>query len=68
MVRRSVDQTRTIEHASGISEPDRVPIRLDFACGGPAAAGATVKLLKGRRVQEERPEWLLRFESFGVGL
>jgi hypothetical protein len=34
MVRRSIDQTRTIEHASRISEPNRVPIRFDFARAG----------------------------------
>ena len=54
VVGRSVDQARSLQHSGGIGEPDGIPVGLDLAGGGPAAAGATVKLFKGRRIQEQR--------------
>ena len=54
MVWRSIHQARTLQHSGGIRQPDRVPIGLDLTGCRPAAAGATVKLFKGGRVQEQR--------------
>ena len=51
VVRVGVEQARALQHAGRIGEPDRVPVGLDFAGGGPARAGATIEILKGRRVE-----------------
>ena len=53
VVGRSVDQAGTLKHAGGIGEPDRVPVGLDLAGCGPAAAGAAIELFKGGGVEEQ---------------
>ncbi|RXH55569.1 hypothetical protein GRAN_2426 [Granulicella sibirica] len=53
---RRVEELRAFKHSCGIGEPDGIPVRLDFACSGPAGAGSTIKVLEGGRVQKERFE------------
>jgi len=52
VVRVGIEQARPFEHARRVSQPNRVPVGLDFAGSGPARAGATIKVLEGRRVQK----------------
>ena len=52
VVRRSVQQTRALEHAGGVSEPDGVPIGLNLARCGPARTRAAVEIFEGGRVQK----------------
>ena len=66
VVGRSVDQARPLQHARGIGEPDRVPVGLDLACGGPAAACAAIELLKGGRVEEEGLQRLRHCSNFTI--
>src|SRR5579875_4226763 len=53
VVRRRVQQLRALEHSGGISEPDGVPVGLDFAGGRPARTCATVEVLKRGRIQKQ---------------
>src|SRR2546421_5415542 len=52
VVRRSIEQARSFQHSSRISQPYRVPIRLNFTGGRPARTGPPVEVLKGRRIEE----------------
>src|SRR5215472_11773238 len=54
MVWRRIQQTRSFQHSSRISKPNRIPVRLDLAGGRPARTGATIKVLKRRWIQEKR--------------
>src|SRR6202007_650415 len=54
MVRRTIKQPASREHAGGNREPDGIPIGLDFARGGPAGPCSAVEFFKARRVQEQR--------------
>ena len=51
VVRRAIEQAAARQHASGIGEPNRIPVGLDLARGGPARAGASIEFLETRRVQ-----------------
>ena len=68
VVRRSVQKLRAFQHPGGIGEPDRVPVRLDFADCGPAGAGTTVEVFKGGRVQEQRLEGWHSVSKFTIRL
>ena len=52
VVRRSIQQARSFEHARGIREPDRIPVGLDFARGRPARTRASIEVFKRRRIQK----------------
>src|ERR1700744_4341085 len=54
VVGRGIEELRSFEHASGIGEPDGVPVGLDLAGGWPTGAGATVKIFKGGRIEKQR--------------
>ena len=53
VVWRGVEELRTLEHAGGVGQPDRIPVRLDLAGSGPAGTGAAVKVFEGGRIQEQ---------------
>ena len=53
VVRRGIEQSGPLQHSSRISQPNRVPVGFDFAGCGPARAGAPIKVLKRRRIQEQ---------------
>jgi hypothetical protein len=53
VMRRCVEQARTLEHAGRIRKPDRVPVRLNFTGGGPTGTGTSIEVLKRRRVQKQ---------------
>ena len=53
VMRRRVEQLAAFQHAGRIGQPDRIPVRLDFAGSGPAGTGATVKVLEGGRIQKQ---------------
>ena len=53
VVRRGVEQARAFEHARGIGEPDRIPVRFDLTRRGPARTGASIEILKRRRIQKQ---------------
>ena len=50
---RSVKQTRPLDHAGRVGEPDGVPIGFDFARSGPARARASIKIFKGGWIQKQ---------------
>ena len=50
MVGRCIEQLGAFEHPSRIGEPHRIPVGLDLTGRGPARAGTTVEVFKGRRV------------------
>ncbi len=47
-----VENFAVFEHAGGIAQPHRIPVRLDLARGGPARARAAVETFKRRRIQK----------------
>jgi hypothetical protein len=49
-----IEQTRTLQHSSGVGQPDGVPVRLNLARGRPARTRAAVKVLERGRIQEKR--------------
>src|SRR6202050_2548851 len=48
VVRRPVQQTAPFEHSCRLSQPNWIPVRLNFACGGPTRARAAIELFKAR--------------------
>ncbi len=53
VVRRGVEQPRTLQQAGWIGEPDGVPVGLDLARRRPARTGAAIEVLERGRVEEE---------------
>src|ERR1019366_2932653 len=53
VVRWRIQKARALKHASGISEPNRIPIRFDLARSWPPRSGPTIKILKRRWVQKK---------------
>ena len=53
MVRRGIEQARSLQHTSRIRKPYRIPVRLDFASSRPARSCAAIKILKRGWVQEQ---------------
>jgi hypothetical protein len=54
MVGGRIEQPRSLQHSRWVGEPYRVPERFNLARGRPARTRASVKILKRRRVQEQR--------------
>src|SRR5208337_368749 len=53
MMRRSVEHARAFQHARRVSQPDRIPIRLNLAGSWPTRTGAAVVVLERRRIQKQ---------------
>src|SRR5712692_1102408 len=53
VVGRSIQQTRSLKHACGISEPYRVPVGFDLARGRPAGTRASIEVFKRGRIQKQ---------------
>src|SRR5580658_4218364 len=53
VMRRGIEQTRTLQHSGRVGEPDRVPIAFNFASSRPTRAGSSVKILEGRGIQKQ---------------
>ena len=51
---RCVKQPGTFQHSRRISQPNRIPIRLNLAGCGPARACAAIKIFKRGRVKKQR--------------
>ena len=68
MVRGAVEQPAAGEHPSGISQPHGIPVRLDFARRRPPRAGASIKLLKARRIQQKRFHYGRHQTPSGIGV
>ena len=72
LVRRRVQEATAGQHAGWVSQPDRVPIRLDLSRCRPARTGPPVKLLKAGRVEQKRlhevghipPLWVQQATAF----
>jgi len=57
MVRGGVEQARPFQHARRVGEPYRVPIRFDFARGGPARSCPSIEVFKRGRIQKQCFQW-----------
>ena len=51
---RGIEQARPLQHASGVGEPNRIPVGLNFTGCRPTRASPTIKVFKRRRIQEKR--------------
>ena len=52
VMRRRIQQPRPFNHPGRISQPNRIPIGLDFTRSRPARTGAAVEALKRRWIQK----------------